>query len=127
MEEIRPVSDLTLAATLHGHFRELKNFRLNWLKTPTAKGLMKWTRSKAQGDIPLTIRALEFVRCGGIFSLPRDPRHLPPGGEVRAEYFTGASLLDNDPSPDVVVSRHVIEHVPDPTVSGAAPSDGPAV
>ena len=43
-----------------------------------------------------------------------DTRHLPPGGEVRGEYFTSGSLRADDPAPDVVVSRHVIEHVPDP-------------
>lgn len=43
-----------------------------------------------------------------------DPRHLPRGGEVRGEYFGGDSIRAGDPAPNLVVSRHVIEHVPDP-------------
>lgn len=43
-----------------------------------------------------------------------DPRHLPPGGEVRGAYFGDRSIRGCDPVPNLVVSRHVIEHVPDP-------------
>lgn len=43
-----------------------------------------------------------------------DPRHLPPGGEVRGTYFGHGSIRGDDPVPNLVVSRHVIEHVPDP-------------
>ena len=43
-----------------------------------------------------------------------DPRHLPPGGEVRGAYFGNGSITGDDPVPNLVVSRHVIEHVPDP-------------
>jgi SAM-dependent methyltransferase len=39
---------------------------------------------------------------------------LPPGCEVRGELFAAGSPRPGDSAPDVVVSRHVIEHVPDP-------------
>lgn len=43
-----------------------------------------------------------------------DTRHLPPGGEVRGTYFGDGSIRGDDPTPSLVISRHVIEHVPDP-------------
>ena len=55
-----------------------------------------------------------------------DPRHLPPCGKVRAKYFRSDSILRDDPAPNLVISRHVIEHVPDPlgflrAIRGAIP------
>jgi SAM-dependent methyltransferase len=43
-----------------------------------------------------------------------DPRNLPAGASVRGEYFGKDAIRADDPRPDVVVSRHTIEHVPDP-------------
>ena len=43
-----------------------------------------------------------------------DADALPFGSTVRGEYFGPGSLQPDDSAPDVVVSRHVIEHVPDP-------------
>jgi len=40
-----------------------------------------------------------------------DPAALPPSAEVRADYFRS---VDEDRPVSAVVSRHVIEHVPDP-------------
>jgi cyclopropane fatty-acyl-phospholipid synthase-like methyltransferase len=41
-----------------------------------------------------------------------DAAILPAGADVRPEYFQAGSL-DGAPAPNLVVSRHVIEHVPD--------------
>ena len=59
-----------------------------------------------------------------------DGSRLPPNTEVKGEYFTGSSFDTTDIVPDVAVSRHVIEHVPDPiafltAIRAALPAGAP--
>jgi hypothetical protein len=46
-------------------------------------------------------------------ALQGEGRGLSSRCELRREYFTAESLRSDDPPPGAVISRHVIEHVPD--------------